>query len=117
MAEGLARARFGDRVAVQSAGSKPSSVSPFAIRAMDEIGIDIRSQRSKSVLEINPFLVDVVVTLCAEKICPAFLETSRKVHWPLPDPCVTAGSTEDILAPFRAIRDETARRLAELEMP
>jgi arsenate reductase len=54
MAEGLARARFGDAVIVQSAGSQPSRVSPLAIRALVEIGIDITHHRSKSVEEIDP---------------------------------------------------------------
>ncbi len=54
MAEGLARARFGDAVKVQSAGSQPSRVSPLAIRALAEIGIDITHHRSKRVEEIDP---------------------------------------------------------------
>jgi arsenate reductase len=54
MAEGLARARFGDAVNVQSAGSQPSGVNPLAIRALAEIEIDITHHRSKSVAEIDP---------------------------------------------------------------
>ena len=73
MAEGLARARFGDRARVQSAGSTPAGVNPIAIDVLAEIGIDITGQTSKSVDAINPASVDIVVTLCAEEVCPAFL--------------------------------------------
>src|SRR5690606_29919357 len=65
MAEGLARARFGDRFVVQSAGSHPTQVNPWAIEVMAELGIDLVAQRSKSVDEIDPATVDTVVTLCA----------------------------------------------------
>ena len=115
MAEGLARARFGDRVGVASAGSSPSAVNPFAIAALDEIGIDISGQRSKGVNEIDPASVDLVVTLCAEEVCPAFLGTARRVHWPLPDPAGAAGSDTERLDGFRSVRDEIARRLTTLE--
>jgi arsenate reductase len=117
MAEGLARARFGDRVQVQSAGTKPSTVHPFAARAMKEIGIDIGGQRSKSVSEIDPSTVDIVVTLCADEVCPVFLGHARRLHWPLPDPAVTAGNTEDLVTPFREARDEIRRRLDVLVLP
>ena len=48
MAEGLARARFGERARIESAGSAPSQVSPWAIEVMREIGVDLTSHRSKS---------------------------------------------------------------------
>ena len=115
MAEGLARARFGDRVRIASAGSSPATVSPFAIAALDEFGIDISGQRSKSVETIDPASVDLVVTLCAEEVCPAFLGTARRLHWPLPDPAGAAGSDGEKLGGFRTVRDEIARRLETLD--
>lgn len=115
MAEGLARARFGDRVGIASAGSSPAAVNPFAIAALDEVGIDISGQRSRSVETIDPASVDLVVTLCAEEVCPAFLGTARRLHWPLPDPAGGAGSDAEKLDGFRAVRDEIARRLGALD--
>ena len=115
MAEGLARARFGDRVRVASAGSSPSTVNPLAIAALGEIGIDISGHRSKSADTIDPASVDLIVTLCAEEACPAFLGTARRLHWPLPDPAGTAGSDAERLDGFRSVRDEIARRLTTLE--
>lgn len=115
MAEGLARARFGERVRVASAGSSPATVNPLAIAALDEAGIDISGHRSKSVDGIDPESVDLVVTLCAEEVCPAFLGTARRLHWPLPDPAGAAGSEAERLDGFRSVRDEIARRLGTLD--
>ena len=115
MAEGLARARFGDRVRVASAGSSPATVNPLAIAALDEVGIDISGHRSKSAETIDPASVDLVVTLCAEEVCPAFLGNARRLHWPLPDPAGAAGSDAERLDGFRAVRDELARRLDSLD--
>jgi arsenate reductase len=117
MAEGLARAHFGARSRVQSAGSKPSVVNPLAIAALAEVGIDIALQRSKAVSEIDPASVDLVVTLCAEEVCPVFPKRVRKLHWPLPDPAAEPSAFAQSLDAFRDVRDELARRIAELELP
>ncbi len=114
MAEGLARARFGDAVNVQSAGSQPSRVNPLAIRAMAEIGINITGQISKSVETIDPASVNTVVTLCAEEVCPVFLGNARKLHWPLSDPAAVEGTEDERLARFREVLNEIRRRLPEL---
>ncbi|MCA9540737.1 MAG: arsenate reductase ArsC [Myxococcales bacterium] len=116
MAEGLARQRFGDAVRVQSAGSAPSRVNPHALRALAEVGIDASGQASKSVDTIDPASVDLVITLCAEEVCPVFLGRARRLHWPLPDPDRKheALSDEERLAHFRAARDAIDARLAAL---
>lgn len=114
MAEGLARAAFGDRIPVQSAGSHPAAVNPLALRALAELGIDISQQRSKSVDAIDPDTVDLVVTLCADEVCPVFLGRARRIHWPLPDPAAAAGSDEERMTQFREVRDEIRRRLPSL---
>ncbi|MCB9594800.1 MAG: arsenate reductase ArsC [Sandaracinaceae bacterium] len=116
MAEGLARALFGDAVRVQSAGSAPSRVNPFAVRAMAELGIDLSTHTSKSVETIDPESVDLVITLCAEEVCPVFLSSARRMHWPLTDPDREHEelSDEERLASFRVARDLIRARLAEL---
>lgn len=117
MAEGLARSIFGDDVRVQSAGSAPTRVNPFAIRALSEIGVDVSQQSSKSVDGIDPGSIDLVITLCAEEVCPVFLGKARRLHWPLPDPDKKNADLDDEqrLSFFRAARDEIARRLHELK--
>jgi len=112
MAEGIARSLAPEGVKVSSAGSKPSRVNPVAIRALDELGIDIRSQVSKSVDDISPDGVDAVVTLCAEEVCPVFLGKAHRLHWGLPDPAGVGSTEEEQLQAFRDVRDELRRRLA-----
>jgi protein-tyrosine-phosphatase len=112
MAEGIARALAPPGVTVSSAGSRPSTVNPLAILALDEIGVDIRSQRSKHVDGVSPAGVDAVITLCAEEICPVFLGKAHRVHWGLPDPAGAGGEAPQRLQAFRDVRDELRRRLA-----
>lgn len=114
MAEGLARARFGDAVRVQSAGSDAAGVNPLAVKALAELGIDISGQTSKKVDTIDPATVDTVVTLCVEEVCPVYLAKARRLHWPLPDPTAGGGSEEERLARFRRTRDEIRARLETL---
>lgn len=116
MAEGLARDLFGDGVRVQSAGSSPSRVNPFAIDAMAELDIDLRGHSSKSVDSIDPQSVDLVITLCAEEVCPVFLSRAPRMHWPLQDPDRKheALSDEERLQYFRATRDQIRKRLEVL---
>lgn len=116
LAEGLARKLFGDRAEVQSAGSQPSKVNPFAVKALNEVGIDVSQHYSKSVDDLAPsFLVtlDYVITLCAEEVCPVLVSKAKKLHWPLPDPAGKGGSDEEQLDRFRATRDEIQKRLEE----
>lgn len=113
MAEGLARQVFGDRATVQSAGSQPSRVNPYAIEVMTEVGADLASHSSKSVDTIDPASVDTVITLCAEEVCPVFLGHVRRIHWPIPDPASTDPtiSREEMLQRFRTARDTIRGKL------
>lgn len=115
MAEGLARKLLNPEIEVLSAGSRPSQVHSLAIQVLSELQIDISQQRSKSVDAIDPATVDLVVTLCAEEVCPVFLGTAKKLHWPLPDPVVPQVNPEAQLAVFRKVRDEISERLLLLK--
>ena len=116
MAEGIARALFGRTVHVQSAGSQPTRVNHNAIAALREVGIDLGGHRSKSVNEIDPASVDVVITLCAEEVCPVWPGRIERLHWPIRDPAAgdSGNSASAVLASFRAARDEIRRRLIAL---
>ena len=113
MAEGLLREMAGDRLAVHSAGSKPSVVNPFAIQAMQARGIDISQQRSKHLGEFLQQPFDYVITVCdhAAETCPVFPRPAQRVHWSFPDPAVVAGSDEDKLESFIAVRDDLEKTL------
>ncbi len=116
MAEGWARALLGDRARVYSAGSNPTRVNPLAIAVMAEVGIALDGQTSTHVGDVDPDAVDVVVTLCAEEVCPAFLGRARRLHWPLPDPATDDPAiTHDVLLTrFREARDAIGTRVKEL---
>jgi arsenate reductase (thioredoxin) len=115
MAEGLGR-QILEGATVQSAGSQPSRVNPYAVKVMAELGIDLGSHRSKSVDEIDPASVDTVITLCAEEVCPVFLARATRIHWPIPDPASDDPSLtpEQLTERFRTARDEIRRRLEGL---
>ncbi len=115
MAEGLARAMF-PGLRIQSAGSRPSRVNPYAIEALAEAGLDITGHTSKSVETLAPASVDLVITLCAEEVCPLFLGKAERLHWPLQDPASEDPelSPEALRARFRATREELRRRLEAL---
>lgn len=112
MAEGIARSIFKNKVNVQSAGSKPSTVNPLAIMALQEIGIDISNQKSKSVETIKG-KIDYVITLCAEEVCPVFLGAAKKIHWPFPDPADVNENSEAKLNSFREVRDGIKKKITE----
>jgi thioredoxin type arsenate reductase len=111
IAEGIARALAPPEIKVWSAGSRPTSVRPEAIKVLGEVGIDISQHRSKLVDEIPAAEVDTVITLCGEQECPLFLGKARRLHWGLPDPAAATGSEKERLDAFRTTRDELRRRL------
>lgn len=114
LAEGIARALAPPGVRVSSAGSAPTRVRPEAVDVLAEEGIDITTHRSTAVAQVEPGSVDLVVTLCAEEVCPAFLGDALRVHWGLPDPAAIEGDPERRREAFRATRDELRRRLSVL---
>jgi len=112
MAEGLARSMTDRGIEIYSAGSKPTVVNPLAIRAMAEIGIDLSTHRSKPIDAVPLDRVGVVVTLCAEEVCPV-LPGVESHHWPLSDPAAVTGDESDRLAAFRVVREGIRTRLEE----
>ncbi|MSP71849.1 MAG: arsenate reductase ArsC [Myxococcales bacterium] len=118
MAEALARHLYGDRLMVESAGSRPSRVNPWAIAVMAELGLDLSSHHSKDVDSLNGRRFDLVITLCEDEVCPVFLNAVRRLHWPLEDPDRRdeTRSPDARLEAFRQTRDELARRLRALDL-
>jgi arsenate reductase len=110
MAEGLLRAKYGDRYEVFSAGTRQSSVSPHAIAAMQEIGIDISHHYSKTLDAFTGQKFDLAVTLCdrALQVCPVIPGAGKTIHHPFLDPHAARGSSEDIAGAYRSIRDAMA---------
>lgn len=116
IAEGLARRLLPDQIAVFSAGSRPTRVNPRTIEVLREVGIDISHQRSKSLDEIPAAEVDCVITVCSEseEDCPFFPGDVQRFYWPMPDPDGVEGSPDEVMAAFRAVRDQLAERIESL---
>jgi arsenate reductase len=111
MAEGIARSLAPASVKISSAGSQPSKLNPFAVKALAEVGIDISGHHSKGVNDVRADDVDAVITLCAEEVCPVWLGKAARLHWGLPDPAHTGATDAERLQAFRDVRDELRRRL------
>lgn len=110
MAEGLLRAKYGERYEVFSAGTRQSKVSARAIAVMHEIGIDISHHRSKTIAEFEEVTFDLAVTLCdnAHAICPIVTGAKKTIHKGFADPHLTPGTEEEVLDGYRKVRDEIA---------
>ena len=115
MAEGLLRARAGDRFEAYSAGNEATEVRPLAIRAMAELGIDITGQRSKTTADLGGQRFDYAVTVCEDgkEACPYYANAAHQVHWGFEDPAAATGSEEERLNVFRRVRDEIAACIDE----
>jgi len=108
MAEALLRNLGKGNYEVASAGTKPSRVNPFAIKALAEKDIDISHHTSDHVDNYMGQEFDFVITVCdnAKETCPYFPTNKTRLHWSFEDPAAAAGSDEEILAEFRRIRDQ-----------
>jgi len=115
MAEGLLRHLAGDRFEAISAGTEATRVRPLAIRAMEEIGIDISEQESKTLDRYLQEPIDYVITVCddANEACPFFPGAQNRLHWSFEDPSRVEGSEEERLAVFRAVRDRIRERIKD----
>jgi len=107
MAEGLLRAKYGDRYEVFSAGTRQSKVSTRAIAVMQEIGIDISHHRSKTLAEYKGVPFDLAITLCdnAHAVCPIVSGAKKTIHHGFADPHLTPGTEEEALEGYRNVRD------------
>ena len=116
LAEGIARSLAPEHLKISSAGSAPTAVRPQAIEVLGEIGVDISHYTSTGLDKVER-PVDAVITLCAEEVCPVWLEHAWRAHWGLPDPADLEGTEEEKLDAFRSVREELRRRLGVVFAP
>ena len=111
MAEGLLRHLAGDRFEAMSAGTEATRVRPL-VGVMEEMGIDISKQQSKTLKRYLQERFDYVITVCddANEACPFFAGNSR-LHWSFEDPSRAEGSEEERLAVYRSVRDRIGERV------
>ena len=116
MAEGWAKQLAPSDWRIESAGIEAHGKNLRAIAVMAEAGVDISGQESTRITDAMIEDTDQVVTVCghADEHCPVLPSGTRKEHWPLDDPAKAAGTGEEVMAVFRATRDEVKARVAEL---
>jgi arsenate reductase len=113
MAEGLLRRLGGYGFEVFSAGTEATFVRPQAIRVMDELGIDISAQTSKTLDRYLREPFDKVITVCdqANEVCLVFVGAHQRLHWSFPDPSTASGTEEEQLTVYRKVRDAIRERI------
>jgi len=115
MAEGLAKSMLGSEHNIQSAGSIPSGeVHSHAVIAMDEIGIDIRDQYSKSTDDLDKSFIDSLdfaITLCAEEVCPVIPHSAKSLHWMNEDPANVSYNSTQLKMSFIKTRENLYKLL------
>jgi arsenate reductase len=99
---------LGERANVYSAGVEVHGLNPRAVRVMAEDGVDISHHTSNHVDEYAALPFNYVITVCdhANEVCPVFPSSAKKLHHNFPDPAKAMGSEEEIMAAFRAVRDQ-----------
>ncbi len=114
MAMGFLRS-FDQNIEVQSAGTRPvADVNPFAVRAMEEVGINLKNESPKCVDLFLGEEWDFVITVCggANESCPTFFgKVGKRMHIGFDDPASATGTDEQIMAEFRRIRDEIKKEM------
>jgi protein-tyrosine-phosphatase len=117
MAAAILRHLAGNRVYVRSAGVRAGETDPFAIAAMEELGIDISKHQPMSLAELHDTSFDLVVSLSPEAHHQALDLTGRFAvdveYWPTLDPTLASGNREQILSAYRAVRDGLFRRIKQ----
>lgn len=118
MAEGIARQLFGREVYFASAGLRAGELDPFAVSAMDEIGVDIAKHRPRTFDDLEDDSFDMIVSLSPEAHHRA-LEFTRSmaieaIYWPTLDPTAVQGSREQMLEAYRGVRDQLDQRIRQL---
>lgn len=113
MAEGLLRDIYGDRYDVFSAGVNPTFVAPEAILALDEVGVDIKGQRSKGIDEFKDVEFDYVITVCdkARETCPFFPGAKNYIHKSFREPSRVCEADEPLVEGYKRVRNDIKKWL------
>lgn len=113
MAEGWAKKLLGEEWVVKSAGIEAHGLNPNAVKAMDEVGIDISNQQSELIDVEFLHNATLAVTLCGDAAdrCPMTPPHVKREHWGFDDPAKAEGTPEEKWAVFQRVRDEIGERI------
>ena len=115
MAEAFLRTLGGGKYEAYSAGMEARGLHPMTLQVMQELGIDLSGQRSKSIKEyMGKLQFDDAIIVCRkiEDDCPRISADAKRTHrWLFDDPLRTEGSEEERLAKFREVRDQIEARI------
>lgn len=115
MAEAILRSLGGSDYEVFSGGTEALGIHPFTVQVMNEAGIDISAQWSKTAHDLyGKMAFDEAIIVCrrAEDDCPTIAGTTRKVlRWIFEDPVRATGTDHEKLAKFREVRDQIKARI------
>ena len=115
MAAALMRHLYGRFVFIDSVGARPGEIDPFAVEAMEELGIEIGRHKAKSFEDLEDSSFDLIVTLSPEAHHKA-MELTRTMaveveYWPTLDATAVEGSRAQRLDAYRAVRDELLQHI------
>lgn len=118
MAEGWAKRFLADEWNVYSAGIEAHGLNPSAVKAMNEVGIDLSNQTSDIIDRDLLNNADFVVTLCGDAAdkCPTTPPHVKRAHWGFEDPAKAEGTEEEKWAFFQRVRDEIAERIKQFKV-
>lgn len=118
IAEGWAKKYLGNKWDVFSAGIEAHGHNPNAVKAMNEIGIDISGQTS-DIIDLKILKnADLVVTLCGDAAdkCPITPPNVKREHWGFEDPAKATGTAEEKWSVFQRIRDEIGIKIQQFAL-
>ncbi len=118
MAEAFLKKYGEDRFEVESAGLEPGKLNPIVVEAMQEVGIDISQNKTKSVFDFykQGKQYDYVITVCDESqsgACPVFPGKGERLHWGFSDPSAFTGSPEEKLKKTKEVRDQIEAKIKD----
>jgi arsenate reductase (thioredoxin) len=118
MAEAFLNHLAGDRFEAKSAGLEPGQLNPYAVKVMEEIGLDISHNRTKDAFTLykKGELFSYVISVCDEasaERCPTFPGIARRINWSFDDPSKLIGADEEKLQATRKIRDRIYKQIVE----
>lgn len=115
MAAGIMRFLNGTRVYVDSIGVRAGDLDPFAVAAMDEMGIDISQHKPKSFTDMMDSSFELIVSLTPEAHHQAMeltrTQSIETEYWPTFDPTAVTGSREQMLDAYREVRNQLVERI------